>query len=351
MSATAAAAAKAANTKKQARRLSQVELPMPGAAAPELVQLPLAAVVVQEQVRTEFDDQSITELAADIAINGILQPLLVRKTDAGFCLVSGERRLRAAGLAKLEAIPAYVVQLDDHAAKLAQLAENIQRENLTLLEEANALASMLDQLGSVSAVAQRVHKSLAWVSKRISAARGLGHYAAALLADGITEDLELVLSVDKLEKATPGSNSAWALCERIREGKAGRADAREALALAKTRATLSSTPEPTAPAAAAPVPPTAESKYPDDWMRSHDFRLFMSRPPHYTTTPSNYSALAALVPEARDELHKAQDDYNNAMDTYNRTRAALISAQLRAVEKAADIGPFALHIAYTTTNP
>ncbi|MBS1197451.1 MAG: plasmid-partitioning protein ParB [Proteobacteria bacterium] len=233
---------KKANSVSHAKPLEQTALPLPAPAAPEFGELAVDLIIVRDQVRTEFDEDTIAELAADIAARGILQPLAVRRTDAGFVLVAGERRLRAAKLAALPSVPVLISDMNDQEHAMAQLAENIQREDLSLADEAKAISLLYEALGTVKATAEKVNKSVAWVSKRVSLANGLGHYAGGLLADGITEDLELILSVDKLDKATPGSNSAWALCEKIRAGKAGRTEAREALKMATTRKEVTSTP-------------------------------------------------------------------------------------------------------------
>lgn len=233
-SATAAAAAKVTKPKK-AKTVShakqeQTALPLPTIDnSPEFGKLDPAQIIVRQQVRTEFDEESLRELASDIADRGILQPLTVRKTVNGFVLVAGERRLRAAKLAGLQSVPVLVVQMSDAQHHAAQLAENIQREDLSLADEATKLKELHNELKSVKAVAELVHKSVGWVSKRISLAEGLGHYASSLMADGITEDIELLQAVDKLDRATPGTNTAWALCEKIRKGEAGRTEAREAL--------------------------------------------------------------------------------------------------------------------------
>lgn len=237
-SATAAAAAKISKAKKPAgekvshAKREQAMLPLEEKLrTPEIGMAPLKMIIVAAQVRKEFDQAGIEELAKDLVANGMLQPLVVRPhpTKTGFELVAGERRLRAAQLAGFDQVPVIVKAMDDQAKVKAQFAENIQRQELSLKEEADLLAKMHEEVKSVSAVAKLVSKSVAWVSKRISLAEGLGHYAAGLMADGITEDIELLQCVDKLDKATPGTNAAWALCEKIRKGEAGRTEAREAL--------------------------------------------------------------------------------------------------------------------------
>lgn len=268
-SATAFAAAKIAKPKKTAKvshaKAEQAALPLPASVSPEFGLLALERIEVAEQVRREFDPVALEELAADIAQRGIMQPLTVRKTDTGFLLIAGERRLRAAKLAQLEAVPCLVIECDEREHRMAQIAENIQRQDLTLREEAEAIKALYEELGTVKAVGERLHKSISWVSKRLAVAKDLGSYAAALLADGITEDLELILAVNKLDEEYPGSNATWALCQKIRKGEAGREDAREALRRATEPKKTGD--EPQAPRPAAEPDPMQTSKYFREWLR------------------------------------------------------------------------------------
>ncbi len=234
--ATNAAVAMAKKSKKVSHaKQEQATLPLPVPAGPEFGLMAPGSIVVVDQVRKEFDEEALRELAEDIAQRGILQPLTVRKTDAGFVLVAGERRLRAAKLAQLESVPVLICDIDDTSHALNQLAENIQRADLNLSEEANAIALLYAELGTVAAVASKVHKSAPWVSKRLSLAKGLGYWASELLASGKTEDIELLQTVDKLENTASGSNACYSLVEKIKAGTAGREDAREALRRANER--------------------------------------------------------------------------------------------------------------------
>ncbi len=115
----------------------------------ELRQLPVAAIRKgRYQPRTHMDEESLRELAASIAAQGIVQPLLVRETAAGaYELIAGERRWRAAQLAGLKDVPVMVRQVDDEAALAVGLIENIQRENLNPIEEAGGLRRLLDEFG------------------------------------------------------------------------------------------------------------------------------------------------------------------------------------------------------------
>ena len=120
-----------------------------GAVDGELRQLPVAAIRKgRYQPRTRMDEESLRELAASIAAQGIVQPLLVRETAAGaYELIAGERRWLAAQLAGLKDVPVMVRQVADEAALAVGLIENIQRENLNPIEEAGGLRRLLDEFG------------------------------------------------------------------------------------------------------------------------------------------------------------------------------------------------------------
>lgn len=212
-------------------RQTLLEIPQPKASN-ELQFIDLELIDCEQQIRTEFETESIEQLAKNIATQGVLQPILLRPALNGrYTIIAGERRYRAAKLIHLRAIPATITNADSRSASAMQLAENIQRENLSLKDTARAIAELYSELGNVQAVADRCHKSKAWVSKRLAFSAGLGSYASSLLNDGITEDVETLKAVSDLEKIAPsGTNMVWALCEKIRKGLAGRTEAREKLA-------------------------------------------------------------------------------------------------------------------------
>jgi ParB family chromosome partitioning protein len=95
------------------------------------------------QPRVHFDDASLNELAESIAERGVLQPILLRPDGDGFMIIAGERRWRAAQKARLHAIPAIVRDIDDAATAELALIENIQREDLNALEEAEAYRQLI----------------------------------------------------------------------------------------------------------------------------------------------------------------------------------------------------------------
>ena len=98
----------------------------------------------KHQPRRHFDEDLLNELAESIKSQGVLEPVIVREISSGrFELVAGERRWRASQLAGLAEIPALVREIDDRSAIAIALIENIQRQNLSPLEEAQSLARLI----------------------------------------------------------------------------------------------------------------------------------------------------------------------------------------------------------------
>ncbi len=119
-----------------------------------------------EQPRVQFTDEAIDELADSIAERGVLQPILLRPHgDGGFEIVAGERRWRAAQRARLHTIPAIVREIDDSTAAEIALIENIQREDLNAIEEAEGYRQLIQRHGHTQDnVAKLVHKSRSHVA-------------------------------------------------------------------------------------------------------------------------------------------------------------------------------------------
>ncbi|MGH7742658.1 MAG: ParB/RepB/Spo0J family partition protein [Candidatus Eiseniibacteriota bacterium] len=121
------------------------------------------------QPRKRFDDEAIKELAASIRASGILQPILVRRSGADeFQLVAGERRLRAAGLAGLERIPAVIREVSDREMMELALIENIQRQDLDPIEEARAFQTLIEKIGLThDQLSERVGKQRSSISNSL----------------------------------------------------------------------------------------------------------------------------------------------------------------------------------------
>ena len=143
----------------------------------------------RHQPRGRFDDAETAELAGSIAVHGVLQPIVVRVTPSGdYELVAGERRLRAARQAGLTTIPAVVRDTPtDELLELA-LVENVQREDLNAIEEAQAYRELIDRAGLThEEVAQRVGKSRVAISNALRLLDLAPETRAAIVDGRITE--------------------------------------------------------------------------------------------------------------------------------------------------------------------
>ncbi|MBL6785310.1 MAG: ParB/RepB/Spo0J family partition protein [Rickettsiales bacterium] len=98
------------------------------------------------QPRKIFDNSALIELSESIKTKGVLQPILVREANGNYEIIAGERRFRAAKLAFLTEIPAIILSISDEDAMEIALIENIQRQQLTPIEEANAIAKLINDL-------------------------------------------------------------------------------------------------------------------------------------------------------------------------------------------------------------
>jgi ParB family transcriptional regulator, chromosome partitioning protein len=118
-----------------------------------------------QQPRRHFSDDALAELGASIAKHGILQPIVVRPIGDGYQIVAGERRWRAAQKAQLHEIPAIIRNFDDAETLEIALIENIQRQDLNPIEEAETYRRLCDEFGhNASALADLVHKSRSHVA-------------------------------------------------------------------------------------------------------------------------------------------------------------------------------------------
>ncbi len=121
------------------------------------------------QPRQNFDQEALEELAESIQQNGVLQPIIVRKSSAkGYELVAGERRHRASILAGIDTIPAIIRELNEEFMIRYAILENLQREDLTPLEEADAYQLMMEKLGlTQEKVADALGKSRSHVANHL----------------------------------------------------------------------------------------------------------------------------------------------------------------------------------------
>lgn len=120
------------------------------------------------QPRKVFDQEALEELASSIKTHGIFQPVILKKSIQGYEIVAGERRCRAAKLAKLKEVPAIIVDFTDDQMMEIALLENIQRENLNAIEEAQAYQMMMERLKlTQDALAKRIGKSRSYITNTL----------------------------------------------------------------------------------------------------------------------------------------------------------------------------------------
>ena len=161
------------------------------------------------QPRKTFDKEKLKELSESIKKHGIIQPLVVRKKGLNYELVAGERRLRAARLAKLQTVPVLVREYDEKQMRELSLVENIQRHDLNPLEEAKAIQELMKQCSYTQAqAAERLGRSRAAV-------------ANLLRMLNLPEELQAMIAD---EKVTAGQmRPLSALTDREQQLKIGRA--------------------------------------------------------------------------------------------------------------------------------
>ncbi len=123
--------------------------------------IPLDQIIANPyQPRQNFDVDALNELAESIKVHGVLQPILLRKASNGYELVAGERRWRAAKIAGLSEIPALIKELDDLGMSQMALIENLQRDDLNAIEEAQAYQNLLEKFAMTQEeIANAVGKS------------------------------------------------------------------------------------------------------------------------------------------------------------------------------------------------
>src|SRR5690606_4615396 len=156
-----------------------------------VVKLPIAKISANKfQPRTVFDEEKIEELARTIEIHGVIQPIVVRASDqeGEFEIIAGERRFRAMSSLGWEEVPAIIRQLSDKETASIALIENLQREELTAIEEANAYQNLLEiHEITQEALAQRLGKGQSTVSNKLRLLKLPEELQQALLDRTITE--------------------------------------------------------------------------------------------------------------------------------------------------------------------
>ncbi len=181
------------------------------ATAPSELEVPIHEIVPNpEQPRRHFDDEALGLLADSIRRHGLLQPLVVRHIAGRYELIAGERRLRAATRAGLARVPVIVREARAEDRLELALIENVQRENLTALEEAEAYRQLLDQHGlTQDELAERVGKSRPAITNTLrllglpdavkaqleSGELTAGHARAVLAIEGVTEQVSFAREI------------------------------------------------------------------------------------------------------------------------------------------------------------
>ena len=191
------------------------------------------------QPRKVFDDDALKELSESIKEHGVFQPIIVRKSVKGYNIIAGERRVRASGLAGLTTIPAIIRDFTDDEMMQIALLENLQRENLTSIEEAKAYKSIIESLRlTQDELAKKLGKSRSHITNMLGLLRlplsvqdmvlygkiSMGHarvlskleshdqieeLANKVLNDNLSvRELEELSSGEKFEKALPVKKKA-----------------------------------------------------------------------------------------------------------------------------------------------
>ena len=156
------------------------------------------------QPRKVFKEEALAELAQSIQRHGILQPLSVRRLGNSYELIAGERRLRAAQIAGLTEIPCIVMTMDDQESGMAAMVENLQRQDLDFIEEAQGIARLMDLCNLSQEQAARIlGKSQCAIANKLRLLRHSGPVLSALRQQELTERhgralLKLKTEADKL---------------------------------------------------------------------------------------------------------------------------------------------------------
>ncbi|MBR4173040.1 MAG: ParB/RepB/Spo0J family partition protein, partial [Clostridia bacterium] len=154
-----------------------------------VIELKLTEVMPnKDQPRERFDEEALLALSDSIKEYGVIQPIVVIKTQKGYKIVAGERRWRAAKKAGLKTIPAVIRDYDDRAVKEVALVENLQREDLNPLEIAEGYRSLMDEYGlTQEEISARLGKSRSSVANSLRLLSLDDFSKEALLSGRITE--------------------------------------------------------------------------------------------------------------------------------------------------------------------
>ena len=169
------------------------------------------------QPRKVFQHESLMELAESIRSHGILQPLSVRRAGSNYELIAGERRLRAAGIAGLTEIPCIVMTMDDKESGIAAMVENLQRQDLDFIEEAQGISRLMGHCClSQEQVARLLGKSQSAVANKLRILRHSDRVLSALRESGLTERharalLQVTDEEEKLQIISLAARQQWSV--------------------------------------------------------------------------------------------------------------------------------------------
>ena len=172
------------------------------------------------QPRSYFDEGELTELADSIREHGIIQPLIVSPSgDGQYTLIAGERRLKASKQAKLESVPVVIREVSDQQQLEWALIENVQRADLSPLEEAEAYHQLTDEFGlSHAAIAKQVGKSRVAITNTLRLRKLSEHVKAALVDKLITEGhARALLGLSAAEAQESALNTVTSLRLNVRQ--------------------------------------------------------------------------------------------------------------------------------------
>ena len=155
----------------------------------KILQIPIEDIIPNRfQPRLTFDDQALQELAASIKEHGIIQPLVLRKLGDKYEIIAGERRYKASQMAGLTTVPAVISNIDDDKSAEVALIENIQRKNLTAIEEARSYKNLLDRgYSTQEQLAEKLGVSQSTIANKLRLLNLADEVQDALLNEKISE--------------------------------------------------------------------------------------------------------------------------------------------------------------------
>jgi ParB family chromosome partitioning protein len=246
--------------------------------------VPIAQVYPDpDQPRREFDIERLAALSESITAQGVIEPLIVTVHPTipnAYMIVAGERRWRAAGSAGLVDVPIVIREFTDEQRLAVQLIENIDREELTVLEEAAAVARIIGYGKRPRDISELLGKSAAWVSLRTKIAANM-QLLAGVVRDGMTKDPETLAMLVDLHKL-----NAEAYAAVVADGHVTRRMVKGALDLARRP---NVTPEPPKATPAPASVPRPRDQAPDN------------EPPAEGRATGRASQPAPQTPEPRDD--------------------------------------------------